>query len=97
MRKNLQSINRHLRKGSVKAATETSFSKTQRGVPGCSCSTFVVETLQSYMLKSSLLETLKYCLQKVTPLHVFLKAIDNRSGYRLAIIIEDLSMTVSGF
>ena len=49
MIKNLQSINRHLRKGSVKAATETSFSKTQIGVPGCSCSTIVVETLQSYM------------------------------------------------
>ena len=48
-------------------------------------------------VKEFFLETLKYCLQKITPLHVFLKAIDNRSGCRLAIIVEDLSMTVSGF
>ena len=48
-------------------------------------------------VKEFVLETLKYCLQKVTPLHVFLKAIDIRSGYRLAIIVEDLLMTVSGF
>ena len=92
MRNNLQSINRHLRKGSVRAATEPSFSKTQRGIPRCSCSAFVVVSYKLYVK-----ETLKYCLQKVTPLHVFLKALDNRSGYRLAIIVEDLSMTVSGF
>ena len=49
MRKNLQSIKRHLRKGFAKAATEISFSKMQRGVPGCSCSAFVVETLESYI------------------------------------------------
>ena len=29
--------------------------------------------------------------------NVFLKAFDKRSGYRLAIIVEDLSMTASDF